>query len=148
MRAREFLFELFFNGFENRNRKYVELFINPTSKELQQLESHDTIRAFLTEDDCIAWDSNLALHYEVSENINLDKNTVSILLYYTPSEPNILILVTDFTKKSQWFHNPNLADWIKDHPYIQSLADEGYIDISYFDEDIYGDWENLEDESS
>lgn len=145
MRASEFLTEFFFNGFKNRNGNYVELFINPTSKELQQLANHDTIRAFLTEDDCIAWDPSLAIHYEVSENIDLDKNSaVSILLYYTPSEPDILILVTDFTKKSQWFHNPELADWIKNHSYIQSLADEDYIEISYFDEDVYGDWEDIE----
>ncbi len=132
--------EEFFDAFKGTDQT-TELFINPTKKELNAINSKNLIRGFLTKDSLIVWNAYDSIHFEVSRHLNLNPDTsVGIYLYYSPHDPNIGVDVTDYNR-GKWYHNPKLKDWILNHP--AWWVDVDYIDISYYDEAIVGKWEDL-----
>ncbi len=132
--------EEFLDAFK-REQKTVELFKNPTKKELNAINSKNLIRGFLTKDSLIVWNAYDGIHFEVARYLDLNPdNSVAIYLYYSPHDPNIGVDVTDYNR-GKWYHNPKLKDWILNHP--AWWVDIDYIDISYHDEAIVGKWEDL-----
>lgn len=150
MRYRE-LTEEFFDAYKKvsgiSGKTYVELFKQPTKSELLALDktSGDFIRGFLTNDSLFVWNAYNALHYEIAHFLKLSStNDVGIYLSYSPT--HISVVVTDFVKLgSKWYHNPNLKDWIINHPGWNTKAK---IEVDYFDSAIVGDWADLPDYTS
>lgn len=151
MRASEFIKEKFYDSFVNviyGHRHDVEIYKNPTRGELSALikdSSSDFLRAYLTSDSLYVWEPSTGLHYSIREHMGLDKNKVlGIYLFYNPSHHNdIDVQVTDSTKGTKWFHNPNVAGWIRSRPVWWSNPDD--IVVSYFDEAEVGEWEDMAD---
>ena len=130
-----------------RNKEYVEVYVNPTRTEIGRLQNdpYDTmLRGFLTTDGrIIIWNVNHATHFQMAERLGLRReDVVGIYLWVDPKNWHYAeIQVTDFTSRTKWHHNPELADWIREHP--AWWMDGNYIDIGYYDEAIVGPWEEL-----
>lgn len=144
--SRHVVTEEFFDAFRSNRQTTIEIFKNPTKKELNSINSENLIRGLLTDDSLFVWNAYDSIHYEVSQHLNLNyDNSVGIYLYYSPSEhPDIAVTVTDYNRSGKWFHNPDLYEWIVNHP--AWWMDPSYIDVSYYDESIVGKWEDINPE--
>jgi len=50
-------------------------------------------------------------------------------------------VVTDSSKRTKWYHNPEVAEVIRNYPYLNKMWDD--IEVDYYDSDIVGDWEEM-----
>jgi hypothetical protein len=135
--------QVFFTGYKNYKGDYFELYIDPTLRELRALKRG--IRAWLIGEHMVAWEEYADLHGNVLEYIRKDKSLKDIdngnfvSIYFNVGSS--VVEVTDATAKkgSRYFHNPDIYDYIENHPALSSLIPN--MDITYFDEDISGRWE-------
>ena len=133
----------FLTQWGSQTKGYVETYENPSSRELMMLartSPHDDIRAFIIGDTVLAWASMGALHIQIAEQFNLPNTVIPIIFMVDRSDMSAVIIVTDYVRKTNWYHNPETANAIKSNGYISSSFKD--IEISYFDEDIVGDWED------
>lgn len=126
-----------------RGDNYVEVFQNPTTKELKECKPHYEIGALLTDKDMYVWDREKAYHNNVKTQLKLPE-ALSLLLIPDNSNINRMdILVTDAVKGTKWDDNPQTAAFIRNHPFFRGKQ----IDhIMYWNEDIVGDWSKLKPE--
>ena len=52
--------------------------------------------------------------------------------------------MTDSTEGTKWHNNPKVADWIRKRP-VWWINPKDIV-ISYYNEDVVGEWEDLEDD--
>jgi hypothetical protein len=116
----------------------VNLYIDPTFEELEGIKSFGEVRAWLDSNHCYAWDSTEALHYDVKEGMGL-ADAVPVALIF--DRIDAVIIVTDAVRTTKWHHNPQVAEFIRRHPYISRMWDT--VVLHYYDEDVVGDWEEL-----
>jgi hypothetical protein len=50
------------------------------------------------------------------------------------------VRITDASRNTSWLHNPRTERFIRNHPFFKNKK---INDISYWDEDIIGDWSEL-----
>jgi hypothetical protein len=115
---------------------------NPSPAEMRVLTKTDAPRAFLIGDSILVWDTSTALHQTVRDHLRLDKTAVPLMLYGQPRR-GIDAMVTDNTDNTPLWHNPMVAEIVRDHPYLRSVF--GEVTVSYYDENIVGDWEELDE---
>lgn len=144
---REFRNEAFVHSFETTiggQTNYVEVFKNPSAKELKECKPNYEVGAILDGRDIYVWNREKALHKTVMGQMKLT-NSLPLLLIPDNTNPNRFdILVTDATKGTPWDHNPKVARYIKSHPFFRGKQ----IDhIMYWDEDIVGDWAKLKNDT-
>ena len=136
-----------FEGAFNTRRAYssqtktCEVFRNPTRKEFS--ECGGEIRAFLVGDDVLMWNAFGALHGEVREHMKLDADAISLEIYSEGYGSECIAMVTDITRRTKWYHNPEIVDEIKSNSGLNRMFD--HVSIEYFDEAIYGAWDDLAD---
>lgn len=133
------IFEEFYDSFKNpRDRKIIEVFKNPNSKEMKEVMGKgDYVRALLIGNDILVWNVFGALHMDIMKQFNLGKDAIPIILY-----PNADIIdVSDFSKYTNWDHNPNTKSAILNNNWVKSNMSN--VQVHYYDEDIEGDWEDL-----
>jgi len=133
------ILEAFYDSFKNhRDRKVVEIFKNPNSKEMKEsMGRADYVRAFLVDNDVLVWNVFGALHFEIEERFNLGNNAIPIILY-----PNDNIIeVSDHSKRTIWNHNPKVKNAILNNGWVKSNMSN--VQVHYYDEDIEGDWEKF-----
>jgi hypothetical protein len=126
-----------------RGPTYVEIFQNPTTKELRECKPHYEIGALLTDKDIYVWNREKAYHNNVKTQLKLPE-ALSLMLIPDNSNINRMdILVTDAVKGTKWDNNPQTENFIRNHPFFRGKQ----IDqIMYWNEDIVGDWSALKDE--
>jgi len=143
--SKENLSEGFFTSFETnygRGPMYVEVFRNPSSKEFKECKPNYEVGALLTDKDIYVWNREKAYHRNVMEQLKLH-DCLSLLLM--PDNTNINrmdIMITDASRTSKWHHSPKAAEFIRNHPFFKNKQVDN---ISYWDEDIEGDWEKLKE---
>jgi hypothetical protein len=134
--------ESYAGSFPGRNGQ-VDVFKNPSRRELQSLVQHDTVRMFLDNGDVLAWKPYDALHgeliFQAGEDLGMTRDALPILLYCHGREAHCS--VTDYSKQTKWFHNPTTAAIIMQNRYLRSMFST--ITVSYFDDDIVGVWTEL-----
>jgi hypothetical protein len=134
--------EAYAGGFKGRNGT-VDVLKNPSRPELRSLTEHESVRMFLLGDDVLAWKTDDALHNEVmiwaGEELHLSNEVIPIVLYYSGNAADCM--VTDFAKRTQWYHNKSTAAVIRNNRYLRAIFSD--ISVSYFDEDIVGDWTKM-----
>jgi len=142
------LSESFFKSFEidyGRGIHYVEVFKNPTSRELKECKPHYEIGAILTDNDIFVWNREKAYHRHVMTQLGL-KNDLPLMLYPDNSNINRMdIMVTDASIGTQWDQNSNTAEFIKSHPFFKGKLIDS---ISYWNEDVIGPWDNISESSN
>ena len=138
MRLQGYLNEKYFKGFSIRER-YVEVFKNPSVKEYKEASVNDRARAFLLNRDMYIWNPYGGIHFEVQEKLKLGKNALPIIIFGS-IRGNISIVVTDYSKKTIWHHNPKIKEYILKKSYLSKF---NVTDISYFDEMIFGPWDEM-----
>jgi 8-oxo-dGTP pyrophosphatase MutT (NUDIX family) len=90
------------------------------------------------------WNAYGALHGEVREHLKLDADAISLEIWSEGYGNDCLVQVTDNTRHTKWFHNPEIVGEIKHNVGLQRMFDD--ISIEYFDSAIYGDWDHLADD--
>jgi hypothetical protein len=135
--------EEFIEGFKVR-KGYVEVFKNPSKKEYNELlgRNDDGVRAFLVKNDIYVWHIYGALHAEVDRKMKFGRNALPIVVYGDDLNKPDFVMVTDYTKNTSWYHNPDTANYIRNSSYLSNKKIRN-IEISYFDEDIVGNWEEI-----
>jgi hypothetical protein len=125
-------------------KEIVEIFKNPTRKEFNACVQYGEIRAFVIGDDLLVWKPMLALHAQVREALKLNRDTAVPIVLSGTFKNDAYATVSDASENTAFWHSPE-ASWR-----IQScgfLRDNFFgIEVSYYDEAIYGDWTELEDE--
>ncbi|MFA5488318.1 MAG: hypothetical protein WC284_03780 [Candidimonas sp.] len=137
--------EEFLSGFkEPFRKKYVEIYKNPTTKELNIIKTNDgDVRAFLIGNDIIVWHTYDALHQTVREELKIPNDAIPLNLWIDGRDA--LAVVTD-NAKDPIHHSPNLLEKITNHPYFTTRRIK--VDVSYYDEAIFGPWHEMADKSS
>jgi hypothetical protein len=136
--------EAFAHSFMTFRKTQCDVFKNPSVKEYREaLVKNDDVRAFIVGQEVLIWNTFSALHQMVRDEMHLSNDAISIVIYGVPRQ-SCAIVVTDNNRSGPWFHNAAVADVISNNPYLKRTFPE--IDISYFDEDIVGDWVTMDDE--
>lgn len=121
----------------------VDIWKNPTLQELNRemnMRKYGDVRAFLIGRDMYAWNTTDALHAEVAEKFLKGKDVkTTIPIVFVLDGRQAYAMVTDFSKRTIWNHNPAVATAISNHPHIRKLADR--VEVDYYDEAIGGSWE-------
>ena len=119
---------------------HVEIFKNPTPAEIKICKPHYEIGAILTEKDIYIWNRMKAYHVNVMRQMGL-MNSLPIIIIPDLTNPNrVDVSITDASKHTTWYHNPKINKFIKNHPFFKNKKIDN---ISYWDEDIVGDWTQL-----
>jgi hypothetical protein len=118
-----------------------EIFKNPTKSEYKicQGKLNKEVRAFIVGNDLFAWDSN-CLHQTVKNHLKLSDDSIPFIIWGN-FENYADCQITDTIKNSHLWHNPKVAEIIMNNPYIKRNFTQ--VEVSYYDEDIYGDWAKL-----
>lgn len=129
--------ESFFHGYENTmgyDKHWVEIFKNPTQRELNELGNYN-IGMLLDEKDVYVWNRNLAYHKHIMREIK-KTNVIPILFDY--DDNHCFCLITDASSITPYHHNPEVREIIENNPWMKRFSD---IVIEYYDSAIVGDWE-------
>ena len=141
MRKMIAIVETYAHGFKNFRGQQCDVFRNPSRREWREVVGKNShVRAFLDGNDILIWNSFGALHQNVRDTMKLSNDVISLIIYGKPGT-DAVIIVTDNTRNTVWWHNGDVADEIIAHPYIR----RNFIDVelSFYDEDIVGDWREL-----
>jgi hypothetical protein len=118
---------------------YIEVFKNPSRKEFNEIiGKDDVLRAFLVDDDIYIWSVFGGLHYDIDKKMNFGKKALPIYCNDIFSR-SIGVMITDYSKNTKWYHNPDVVNYIREESYFSGKR----VNISYFDKNIVGDWEDL-----
>lgn len=135
----ESLMEVFFKSFDaHRVGKdhYVEIFKNPTTKEIQECGGFEDLGVIFLDKDAYVWDRGKALHVEVMRQLGVDyHDMLPTLINKHGNEYGVFI--TDAANHTKWYGEPNVELFLSNHPFFRGKI---IGDISYWDEDIGGKW--------
>jgi hypothetical protein len=139
--------EAFYTSFDvdyGRGKTYVEIFKNPTRKEFLECKPHYEVGALLTDKDIYVWNREKAYHRTVMNKLKLENALPLLLTVDNTNIDRFDIMITDATKNTIWDENPKVKKFIINHPFFKHKK----IDhISYWNEDIVGDWAGLKTNS-
>ena len=135
----KYLLEKFVDGVAT-NHGYAEVFVNPTARELRGI-SPDNVGILADDDRAFFWDRSVALHAMVISNLGLH-GTLPLLAHFEPDWSGFDSIVSDTVKGSKFDHSPHIRDFLEMHPYLGNF-DIG--SISYYNENVIGDWADLSD---
>lgn len=125
-----------------RRGEPCDVYSDPSRKEyLAALESNDEVRAFLHAGRLLVWNTYGALHQTVRDTLGLGPDAIPLVIYGRPSS-GAEVLVTDNTRNTPWHHNGGVVDAVMDDPHLHRLFGDD-IAVSFYDEDIVGDWREL-----
>jgi hypothetical protein len=121
-----------------------DLYKNPTAKELKHvLGKNQEARAFIINDyDIIVWNVFDSLHYSVKKELKLPDTVIPINLFCNKlNDHESYAQVTDTIKNTPLWHDKTVAEKIKNNAFMKRHFKN--IEISYYDESIYGDWKDI-----
>jgi oligoribonuclease (3'-5' exoribonuclease)/8-oxo-dGTP pyrophosphatase MutT (NUDIX family) len=130
--------------FMTNRDKEAEIYLNPSPREIQKMKGeYSQIRALLDGDKIFMWDAYQAIHFQVWEELKkanlIGPDPISLDMYFNGTKV-AEVMVTDFTEKTKWHHDPKLKEIILNNPTIKRIA-EPDMNVSYYDEAIVGPWE-------
>lgn len=144
----------------NRDRMQVPIHKNPSRKTLNMEASYHTDGTahgpkesgiFLHNNDMYAFDRGGTLHGEIARHMGIDpdgkhaaEGREHLPIYLSHHGDEAHAHVTDASRRTKWHHNPETADYIRNHPQLKKHFK--HISVSYYDEDIHGDWEHPHEE--
>lgn len=119
----------------------LEIFINPTLKELNRLALSDygVFRSFLMDDGTMyAWSK--AIHSQAFNALKLNKNFIPIEVGFFGKQSDLT--VTDFINNSNWNNKRSkVAEQIRKHKRFNRTIGSMNLEIGYYNERLQGDWE-------
>lgn len=116
---------------------------NPTREQLKKVTRDGDCRGYLVKDGLIVWFPFDALHSDVRKSLNLNDSSIPVYLY-VHNGTIYGVSVTDDSKSSKWYHNQKVKEAILDNKFIKRFGHHT-IDVNYFDEDIVGPWDKLQE---
>ena len=121
---------------------YAEVYAHPTQRQMLFCLKGGDCRGYLDGDRLIVWPPFDALHVTVSESLKLGPEAIPVYLYGHQGKV-ISVVVSDASKNSNWHHNPKVVDAILSHSELSRFFADENVDVSFWDEDIVGDWRKL-----
>ena len=125
----------------------VTIFVDPSRGDIQRLlREHGVCRAWASADGqhLVAWDAGLALHATVADGYLPTlgwagkDNRISLEIWGDRS-----VRVTDATRHTSWFHNPEIADALMNSQALRRALGAPPTEVTYFDEDVVGPWHEM-----
>jgi hypothetical protein len=147
IKLKSLLPEVFVKSFESHRigtTNYVEIFKNPDARELKaSMCSYDKeVGAILLDKDIYTWNRSKALHVEAMRQIEPNmRDLLPVLILFDGKD--CAVYVTDAARHTKWYRQPETWSYIQNHPFFKF---KNIVDISYWDEDINGKWEDSSDE--
>lgn len=137
---RQFLDEAFHSAMINsRTKEPVEIFKNPSRKELKSVTEYGEAGGWLHGKDLYVFNRMKGIHFETKPHMNFSSEHEPVSIMLAHNNKNAHVLVTDATSKTSWHHNPDIHSYITNHPHLTKMFPEG-VGISYWDESIHGPW--------
>jgi len=135
-------FHSHFVNFRRGERNTVEMYQNPTTREIAALIDNadgfgDVVRAFVDKNTLYVWPVSV-LHFAADQHLKLN-NPISLEMYVMGGRVQG-VTVTDFSKHTKWDHSPKVAAAIRKCTALKKVADPDF-EITYWDEAIVGSWE-------
>jgi len=139
--------ESFFKAFTAArvgHSNHVEIFKNPSPIEIKSSRSsnRDEVGAVLLDKDIYTWNRDRALHYEAMKHISPVMNDMLPVLILIRGR-DCAVYVTDAARHTKWYRQPETREYIETHSFFEYY---NIVDISYWDEDINGKWDDSKDE--
>lgn len=136
-------FHSHFVNFRRGERSTVEMYKNPTTRELAEVsEVNDAyggeVRAFAHGNDLYVWPIAV-LHHEANQHLKL-KDPISLAMYVMGGKVQG-VTVTDYSRNTKWDHSPKVAAAIRKCRALKAVADPD-MEITYWDEAIGGPWDD------
>ena len=125
-------------------KQSMDVILNPSSAELEMLsgDAH-TVRMFVGDNEIIAWPTYNAAHAIVAEMMPEFECDKMIPVQAGVDDGKIVwITITDFAARTPWGNNPQTKEALMNNSLFSYLSETD--DTSYYNEDVIGDWENLE----
>jgi len=125
------------------NEKCIDVFWNPNKNIIKKIISNSSmIRGFIFQKDnkVLIWNAYEANHSYVKKGLKNSGIEIQDIIPFYSDGYNIII--SDTSRYTKWHENPELAQKIKNNQNIQKVFPNNF-DISYYNEDIVGDWEKL-----
>jgi hypothetical protein len=116
-----------------------DLFVNPSRKELEELYRYSSIRGFVIDNEFVVLFQPNLLHAFLRKRFEFPPDVISITL--TKQKNGHKLMVTDETRYTKWFHDPRIKEFIMNNTYLNRLGISD--DIEYFDDNLFGCWEDL-----
>ena len=138
--------ETIYAGYEvelRNENKYVEVFINPSSRELKECMEHDQYAVLLTDTDAYTWNRMAAYHGQIRAKDQKFRNAVSLDVYPEGNLNICSVMVTDNNRNTSWNENPKIEKFIRNHPFFKNKT---LKDVYYWNQDIVGDWAALKED--
>lgn len=134
------LFEKFHASFENHliragEKVYVEIFKNPTERELKECTSRMQFGLILNDMDAYVWNRDKAYHTQVMHELKLGKGCLPLLA--GKDATGYSLYITDASKHTDWHHSWEAENFIRNHPFFRNRP---IADLTYYDVDVVGDW--------
>jgi len=118
----------------------VDVFKNPSRKELLECSDWDGCAGILLGSDMYVWKNEL--HALVVEQLGFDNQEIIPLRIGLDGSNIVGVQVSDYSGRTKWHHNPDIYHAIINHPIIRLYGkgiDTDYF-VSYYDEAINGPW--------
>lgn len=134
------------HSFTTSRGGYVEVFQNPTRREYAECaKNHAPVGVLLYHTDWYCWSRDTAFHTTVMQELQTTKGLAQremIPLLMMRDGAEVDLMVTDASRHTRWFQNPDLPDVIHAHPAFRNTR----ITLGYYNEAIVGDWAELDDQ--
>lgn len=128
----------FTNYISHDGSYYVEVFKNPTKAEIRQCTSHDEFGLILNGNDSYVWNRDKAYHSQIRTHLKLSREALPLQVWIEGD--GFSVYVSDASRFSRWYHDPNTEKFIRNHPFF---SDKKLNDVRYYDEAIDGDWSEM-----
>ncbi len=117
----------------------VKVHKNPERNELKKLAGeYQTMRGFLVKDGLIVWGLS-PIHDPMARALGIGKTAIPLIVFTDGQDMEVQ--VSDWAEKTIWLHNPETANAIRNNPYMRKMFPN--VQISYYDEGVNGDWEEM-----
>lgn len=132
-------YQSFKGGFSSADK--VDVYKNISRKELIKFgKDVDNISSYLLSNgDIYSWKHDFHINIMRNMKPKIPQDAIPVIIYFYRNEAEVT--VTDSSKGTKWHHNPNAAKAIKSHRHMNKLFKK--INVSYYDDAIVGDWEEL-----
>lgn len=137
--------ETYVTGFAGIRGAEAAVFRNPSAKEWKECEQYGDVRAFIVGDDLLIWSPFVAVHQMVREALNLPDTAIPLVISGSLRD-EIHASVTDNSRNSPWWHNPEVVSAIQECAFVKRNFED--VEVSFYDEAIEGSWLDLENDDA
>ena len=120
------------------HERHVEIFHNPSHKEMRSTLKHGVTRAWLHPDGSMHMHDITALHGETMEHVGATSKSIPVAIYHERGK-DAHVEITDSSRKTEWHNKKDADKHILHHEHLRKLF-PGNVTVSHYNEALHGDW--------